>query len=393
MYKFKISFLALMFLAISAQAQENFSFKPQKPKPGDVIEVTYTPAGDLANTLGKVQGSFFLSGKNGRKAEDLLLTKTGKKFTGSIQTDTSTNFVQLAFFVDHKYDNNDGNGYHITLYEKGKVRKGAFENLAYFFQVYGQQSGVEKDNIKALGALEQEFSLYPEQKKALAGSYFRLLNSEKKEEAQALIQKETESALAAGIKTEADYNYLATLYSAAGLTDKAKATTEEKKAKFPQGKWVIGDYIDRFSKETDVARKTEMLAVIRKNIETNKDWKAHENGLSYFQTSTIRLYANTKQWDAFKKMSSEIKDKTALASLYNGVAWSLQEKNEDIKLAEELSKTATEIARSEWKNPSGERPAYVTASGWEKQRAFSYAMFADTYAMVLYKAGDFQKRI
>ena len=40
-------------------AQTNFTISPEKPKPGDLITITYEPAGDLANPLvaGRAFGS------------------------------------------------------------------------------------------------------------------------------------------------------------------------------------------------------------------------------------------------------------------------------------------------------------------------------------------------
>jgi hypothetical protein len=70
-------------------AQHNLTFTPEKPKPGEAIKITYTPAGDLANTLGKVEALVYLSGSQGRKADDLILSKSGKKYTATILTDTS----------------------------------------------------------------------------------------------------------------------------------------------------------------------------------------------------------------------------------------------------------------------------------------------------------------
>jgi len=45
-------FTALLLIAsITLKAQKNFTYTPEKPKPGDVITFTYEPAGDIANTI------------------------------------------------------------------------------------------------------------------------------------------------------------------------------------------------------------------------------------------------------------------------------------------------------------------------------------------------------
>src|SRR5688572_3060033 len=99
--------LAVMLLCTTALfAQKNFSYTPEHPKPGDLIEFTYESAGDLANSQLPVQAVAYKYGSSGRVADDLVMQRKGYKYTGTIKTDTSQNFVNLAFNVDDKYDNN-----------------------------------------------------------------------------------------------------------------------------------------------------------------------------------------------------------------------------------------------------------------------------------------------
>ena len=97
-----------------------------------------------------------------------------------------------------------------------------------------------------------------------------------------------------------------------------------------------------------------------------------------------------KDWEAVRKKASEIVDKNAVASAYNSAAWDLQEKNEELSMAAELSKFATEFTSAERSKPPGKKPRYLTAKQWNKDRESTYAMYADTYAMVLYKLNDFK---
>ena len=51
MFYQKLFTALLLFVAVATQAQQKFTYTPEKPKPGDVITFTYEPAGDIANTL------------------------------------------------------------------------------------------------------------------------------------------------------------------------------------------------------------------------------------------------------------------------------------------------------------------------------------------------------
>ena len=55
-----------------------------------------------------------------------------------------------------------------------------------------------------------------------------------------------------------------------------------------------------------------------------------------------------------------------------------------------MSKEATDWAKSEWKKPSGSKPVYYTDKQWNDARANTYGMYADTYAMVMYKLGKYK---
>jgi len=384
----------LIFLitgTLTSFAQTNFLVTPEKPKPGDLLTITYTPAGDIANTTKKVESILYVTSSKGRKADDLILKKSGKKYTATIQTDTAVNFIQLGFYADDKHDNNYNEGYFIQFYQNEKIRKGSYASLALFHFQFGQQTQVARNNDKAIEAFEKEFQTYPEQKRSYGGTYYYMLNAAKKPDVSTLIQKEIEATLKTGLKTEDDYSYLEQLYNSAKLPEQGKFIAAQKKISFPTGKWTIAQQIDAFLTEKDPTKKEELLATIEQHIKQDKEWKGYEGSLSYFKSTVLSAYSAKKQWDAMKKFASTMPEKSQVASTYNNVAWGLQEKNEELTVAEELSRFATEYTKSEWKNPTSAKPDYVTAKQWEKQRESSYAMYADTYAMVLYRLGEFAK--
>src|SRR5689334_7267215 len=106
------SFL-LLIITIAVQAQKNFSYSPENPKPGDVVTFTYEPAGDIANTLLPVDGVVYQIGTSGRKADDLMMERKAGKYTGSFTVDPQMNFIYFAFSADKKFDNNYNEGYTI----------------------------------------------------------------------------------------------------------------------------------------------------------------------------------------------------------------------------------------------------------------------------------------
>lgn len=387
----KILFLLFSVSSISSFSQENFTYSPENPKPGETITITYESSGDIANTLLPIEAIVYQIGSKKEKADDIILVKKGNKYTSSFSTDPNMNFVYLSFMSDKKYDNNYNNGYYIHLYENNKIREGSYKNLSLLYQFLGRQVGIERNNEKALAAMEKELSIFPDSRKDNLITYFRLLNTVKKDEAPAMIQKEIEKMLKIGLTEENDYNNISSLYGLLRLNEQAKFISDIKKEKFPNGDWVLTEKIQKFYNEKDINTKEELLTEIIALINSDSKWENLKQSIPNYKTIMLRSYADKKEWDKIKNDVKDITDKSQLASVYNSLAWEMQKTSENLLFAEEMSKIATEYAKQQWKNPIGTRPEYMTEKQWIQNNESTYAMYADTYAMVLYRLGDYKK--
>jgi thiol-disulfide isomerase/thioredoxin len=398
MKKCKWFFLVLIFSATSAFTQTNLTYTPQNPKPGDVISFTYEPAGAIAGTMKPVEASYYQLGygANGNvkniSAEDLPLTRSGKNYSGIIKTDTATAFLYFGFSADKKFDNNFNEGYYIVFSEGDKEKRGANMGKSFYYQFFGRSVGVERNDEKALAALEKEIALYPDDKKSLLPMYLRVFSTAKKTEAPAIIQKEIEAALKAGLKTEDDYSFIQNLYTIAKLPEQSKMVTTLRKEKFPLGKWTVNETLQKFYAESDPVKKEALLAEMNTRAETDTNWKNVKPMLVNYKQEIPFTYLRKKDWEGFKKsVAKNISDKNQMASLYNSAAWEMQKTSTDLKIAEEMSRFATEYTKSEWKKPTAKKPEYTTGKQWEQNRKNTYGMYADTYAMIMYRMGEFKK--
>lgn len=381
----------LLFFVAGVYAQQNFRFTPEKPQAGDLIHITYEPAGNIANTQSPVEGVVYLLNGGDQAADDMVLKKDGKKYTASVQTDTSHNFVYFGFTADKKTDNNFNDGYRIQLYDGEKIKKGSNLSLSQFYDY--NSVDVKNNADKQLEYMEKEFTLYPESKKTNLVPYARLLTSVKKAEAPSLIQKEIEYILKEGLKEETDYTNLEMLYIITKLPEQAKQVSVSRKEKFPNGKWTVNEVRNKFILEKDPVKKEQILNDISGKIESDENWKDVKTSLPYLKIELATVYGNKKDWQGFKKVVTnfEVTDTNQLASLYNNIAWEMQKTSENIKYAEEMSRFATMHAKAEWMKPAGTKPANFTKKQWDKQKELNYAMYADTYAMVLYRMGEYKK--
>ncbi|HXR83248.1 MAG TPA: TlpA disulfide reductase family protein [Hanamia sp.] len=381
----------LLFFAMQTFAQNNFTFSPEKPKAGDVITISYSPSGILTNTTSPINSIVYTLGA-GEKVNDLNLKRSGDKLMGTVKTDTSDNFIFFSFSADKNFDNNSNNGYWIQLYDGDNLKKGADLSLSEFYQFFGRNAGIEPDNEKALKYLDEEYKINPELKTKAAVSYLRLYGQVHKDEAPALIQKEIESEIKSGLKNEDDYLKLQSLYSIAKLPQQSKFMTGLIKEKFPEGKLAKGDYIQKYLAEKDLVKKQEMLDEISSKIKNDSTWNYLQGSLPYFQSALITAFQTNKDYSgmdaAIKKY--DIKG-MALAQIYNNAAWEIQQTDSDLNVAEKMAATAVDIAKKECKNPTEKKPDYLSESQYEKSRATSYAMYADTYAMINFKLKNYKK--
>ena len=256
---------AFLFFTIQTFGQNNFSFSPEKPQAGDAITINYSPSGMLTNTASPINAIVYLWG-NKQRGNDVNLKEIGNKYTGTIKTDTSDNFVFFSFSADKNFDNNSKNGYWIQLYDGDNLKKGANLSLSEFYQYVGRNVGVDRDNEKALKYLEEEFKINPDLKTKNIFSYLRLYGQVNKDEAPALIQKEIESEIKSGLKDEEDYMRLESLYSIAKLPQQSKMIIGFTKEKFPNGKLAKGEIINNFLKEKDLIKKEQILDDISEKI-------------------------------------------------------------------------------------------------------------------------------
>ncbi len=384
--------VVILLVSLQSYSQSNFTFSPEKPQAGDAITISYIPSGTITNTASPLQAIVYTIGNTGEKVNDFSVTKSGNGYKGTVKTDTSDNLIFFKFSADNNIDDNSNNGYWIQLYDGDSLKKGANLSLSQFYQFWGRNAGVEPDNNKALNYMEEEFKTNPEARKNAEVSYVRLYSAVNKDEGPAFIQKEIESTIKAGLKDEQDYMTLQSLYSIAKLPQQSKMIKDLAIEKFPDGKLAKGSYINKYLAEKDSSKKEQMLDDIIDKVKNDSSWKYLAPSLSYFKNAMVNYYYQKKDWqamkDAIKKYDIE---GTQLAFSYNNAAWQIQQTDKNLDVADKLAATAVDIAKKEWKNPTGEKPNYLSESQWEKSRASDYAMYADTYGMVNYKEGNYKK--
>lgn len=211
----------------------------------------------------------------------------------------------------------------------------------------------------------------------------------------ALFQKEIESLLKDGLKSEEDYAMLERLYFMASLPEQAKNTIAFKKEKYPNGKWRVNEAIRKFSSEKDLVKKEQLLREMIRKSEMDDVWKDQKETLESYKRELAYAYLAKNDWEGMEKamIRSGLKQ-NAIASIYNNAAWKMVESSgiDTIKkYGDKFSGIAVDYAKSEWQKPSTEKPGAYTKKQWDKSRANIYAYYAATYAWILYKLGKYKE--
>ena len=128
-------------------------------------------------------------------------------------------------------------------------------------------------------------------------------------------------------------------------------------------------------------------------VETDENWKNFKQSMSFYKSQIPQAYLAKKDYLNLKKSLEElnITEKSDLAQIYNSAAWEMQKTSDNLALAEEFSRLATTYVKEAWQNPTGKKPDFSTQKQWQENNKISYAMFADTYGMVMYRMGEYKK--
>jgi thiol-disulfide isomerase/thioredoxin len=365
-----------------AQTADHLTVSPAVAHPGETLSITYNPAGTKLEKQTEIKGVVYLFNKKRVvRAQDIALTKEAGIWKAKISIPDTVVLAGLKFSSNKLSDNNDGKGYLIGMKDAaGKPVQGEQMVEGMIAQYFGSNMmGLKSDLKLAQQLYEKEFAVYPESIKGMQNMYYSLL-IQNKDVAKAAIEKQKIlAAFAQKDATEAELSLLANAFynSNKPLSDSlSKAIV----ARFPKGNLAVNQASTPFFKETDPDKKAALYNELKSNFSPAKP--VNDNLLMNLASA----YGAKKDYAAFNKYTAMVQDKRNLASLYNSIAWPLAEKGENLDVAAGLSKQSLDIVESYKTNP----PAYYTTYP-ESQRTeminSNYAMFADTYGLILYKQG------
>lgn len=375
--------LALLLMSLPAFlfAQDSrFSIDQQYPKQGDRITLTFNPSGTALEGAESVEALVYWMDKKDITVDEVIMKKSGNSFSGDYTINKTATAAIVKFIAGDKSESNQKKGFLLKIFDdKQQLVEGGNGAIGKFYIGYLGMAGIDRDLDLAAPYLEKEYNTYPENRQANFNMYFNSLRD--KPNLNEIILAEIPKIEAGGKLTENDYLSLINWYNTAKEKEKAEAIREKMKQQFPKGSWKMRIVLDSITKETDAAKREQSYEAYLKEFNIEDP--------NYVRWQLATTFVKEKNWDKFNAVVKGL-DYKKLAGMYNNTAWGWVERDENLEAAKTISKLATDYAKKEMENPTAEKPKMRTVKQWKEDRQHTFAMYADTYAYILYKQKDYK---
>lgn len=382
----------------------NLSVTPEKPEAGRNMQYSF----DLSGTPleGKTVNAEVLQMKSmGQTAMEVAVAQNGNTVTGSIPVKADARMLVLNFYTSGEGDKEISQTALVPLYNNqgqpladckaimGNVLSG---------QAYLPMGSIKNDLAQALICFEEELKNNPASKKKYLLNYVGLdVKLNKLKNRDKLVAQLSEY-----LDTEKDLNsyqlsQVKKLFDKLKSPEGAEKATNLAKAVAEKEKKATGNVFDqKVEQEKDAAKA---LKLVEAELAARKKKDAKAVMPAYYYSMVMSKAAKAKNWTLVDKIAANIKasnklnDWMMLANTYNSMAWrmsgeTLKAKATDIDKALQFSKQSIDLIMEAEKLPrdtSDVFSEYTTPRRRKKDMQFTISNNADTYALLLYKKGDY----
>ncbi len=394
----RISTIFLLAAGLFVQdllAQKALVINPAKPRPGQPFTITYDPASTPLAGARNISAIAYLMEGGLPVAIDLPLQRQGSTLTGTVQTRDTSLSVFFVFEADEKKDNNGKKGYYVYLHDpSGNPVPGAGMSAGQALMNFGGIWELERDADLGFKLMKQDYAAHPSLRKKFPQGYLNMLSQSQDSADRKLLRQEFEQTLRNPAASEQDLTVVQYM-SERILKDKAMSEEASKlvRQRFPNGTWKRNETFMAVNAEKDMVKKEKLYLDYLNKFPpvTPQDSSRMEFMNAQFAAEYMKQ-DNPSMADTY---IANIKNKQSLAATYNSVAWreageGINGKPGDIAAGLRLSEQSLQLIREEMQSPY-EIPSYYTRSQMMKQLDDSYFMYADTYALLLYRNGQVDK--
>jgi thiol-disulfide isomerase/thioredoxin len=321
-----------------------------------------------------------------------ILTKKANGYEFSLQLPDSVNYF-VAGIVDGTkvIDNNKNAGYDLFLKSSSPTEMAKCIVERIMLINYAGPFIISKLNLKLdltpksiLAEYDKLYAKYPVMKEDKSyADYLYLKESSNK--------AQTQTEMLAFAKKCERKNSEEYMMVAARLYDKLNLTAEKTRlenqitAKYPAGNFESRKFFYDFMGHPD---KTEAYILERLQLYTatfSNSSPMYKTYKDYFYAALLKIFVENKDFQKLDQYEVLVSSKDKVASVYNELAWNLSGQDlvtpsKDIDSAEKISKKSLDIIADQQKE-----------SYFPDDLQGTYNMYADTYALILYKLNRFEE--
>ena len=383
-----LAFLMIVLISCKNDKQEEATPKTiglltisnEKPQSGETLDLIYK-SDNVTDAF-----YYYMVGQNNYHV-DIDFESLENEIKSSIKIPDSAEAVAFAFKVGDDYDTNDSQGYVIPLYNnKGEQIAGSDAAAAYFKVRHGSYHGISIKDAELTEVLKKDITANPNIKDEWESIYINATYQSDKAEGKKLIESHLISLSEKVNKSENDYKDMIKYYSTIGEKSKSDSIKSIVLEKYPNGTTANFEVVRSFYDESDLVKQEAIFANYLEKTSESDNW------VNNMADNLARTYFEKGDMDKFEHYSSLITDKSNKASSLNNIAWSLAEKGENLDVAAKMSKTSLELI-TDLQNDPKDKPEYYTQRQFEDNLKGSFNMYADTYALILFKQGKVKEAI
>jgi len=385
----------------STQCQSVLFAKKNKPQSGVENYYVYRPAKGL-HVPDSIQVVAIYLNNQDFHVKTVSVRKVGGNYIFPFNIPDSTSILILSitkprplnkfdFSVEtiNIVDNNNGLGFIIPLYSK-KGKRFNFENIdkATLFYHFAPHFIKLKETpiAKLINWYEDGYQKYPQLKKTNEFDYHYYLDLLYKEKGDRVKPQLLEYAkqMQSMKHDEKKWMWAARTYSILGMQNEQSKIEEDIVTAYPTGIKAKENFWQKFY-SSEKLNASSILSTMNGYISKFKDTTSSSRDNFYIQI--ISLYLNKKMWDSLPLYESLVTDKVDLSYLYSNFALRLcreqfDSSNNDLYIAKRLSEKSLNYTKFRMTSPIADGNSKGDLQG-------SYNRFADTYAQILYKLGQY----
>jgi len=391
MYYQKLSLMkvfALLALAVAtgsvSMAQDSVWITPALPHRGAQVTIYFHSDKPVFAHAKKVAGGFYsLDDKNQLIAKDLAFEKSGDNWMATARVPDS------MYAVAANVARPDSDAFAAVVAVgldsvNGQLFAKSYLALAFAYSLPASILGVQ-DTKKAEMLRQQYWSGLSAPPSDFNGklSYY---TKTKKDTTKAL-------TLIANLpldSTAVENDYASAISVARQLKNIPLSTllTNVRNQKYPLGNWKRFDYYSRLASATDTAAQWKILHEYSQAFPDDGQASGGMALLPRFKAMIRnKLAAAGDVSGALALIPASGLDR---AGADNDIAWGAYQKNVDIARALAISKESLDTLQAFEASGKG-KPAYETGAQYKKNLAYTYALYADTYAALLDKSGAYKE--